>query len=440
MWLNKFLLFLLPVVFCAISQSIEESALQIFSSQKGFTSKDGFSIITSFISKVKQIDPEEIVTQEDLNLLKEIGFDALIFIAFPSLAFGQDGNKPLQWKAIFDACLSYQIGMPFDRILSLIYCFESVDSLDREQFLNFSQLLDFFQGGKMAESIEKMKFLLDILGTRTYLKRIVSSVFQNQESCPISNSELIVLSGNACFTSNSIGLDFQRFDCIPAKRLCYLIKRIFDYYTKRHHKSSGIHLESIRIKNMPQNKALDSSLNRLLRKNAKSLTSLEILGRLGTPNSRIRFTNLREVSFSTLSFQDFCAYEFVHHSNYKSLVFDFGLVNDFDSHGNSVFRINYGPTPIAHFIFILNHNPHLEHLKVPMWYEISGQEEEFKSAMRALTQLKTLYFYCPPMNIEECINSENSIETLAFLSAHSPSNWISFGEIVKEICHKIRPG
>jgi hypothetical protein len=88
---------------------------------------------------------------------------------------------------------------------------------------------------------------------------------------------------------------------------------------------------------------------------------------------------------------------------------------------------------MTNFIAFIRQNPDLEDLEISRSFKISKNEEKLKSALRSLKKLKTLYIFCDLLHIEECFDSENSIETLSFTSHQDSVDWIELGKRLSKL-------
>lgn len=169
----------LPFALCAIQRSFTEKAFEAYSLKDSTISQEKFARIDEFASRVEEADKEDLVTQQDKDMLLEMGFESFLhYLHLPEGLAGEDAaHSTLTWEEINECTRSFWAvpdqdsaskasghGKSLADILRLFYCFESIDSLSREQFLDYYYLLDFAKGGIYNELVRKIRSLDQMYG------------------------------------------------------------------------------------------------------------------------------------------------------------------------------------------------------------------------------------------------------------------------------------
>ena len=96
------LLSLLPFAFCVIQKPFPEDDFQAYSVKDQLISRDNFARIDEFISKVEGADDKDLVTEQDKEMLVEMGFESFLSsLSLPQCFWGQDeADSHLTWGEI----------------------------------------------------------------------------------------------------------------------------------------------------------------------------------------------------------------------------------------------------------------------------------------------------------------------------------------------------
>ena len=161
----KFLLLVsfLSFVLCAIQQESTEIVFNNYSRIEPSISKEEFVRIATFISRVEAAKDDEPVVREDFSMLSTLGFTNLFNAFHPPKSQNNETASHFTWgdvNAFIDGLQTQENtpktdlnSMTLAQVLRFSFCFECVDSLEKEESLGLHYLLDFLQAGSKNSRI-----------------------------------------------------------------------------------------------------------------------------------------------------------------------------------------------------------------------------------------------------------------------------------------------
>ena len=424
------LLFFFSFALCTLQKAFNEY------SQLQSISEEEFAGIQEFISRVEAAKSEELVTEEDSRMLFQLGFEPLFYLSSPSQwdKSTQKKDSKVTWGKIDDFCTlpateyddverTTKIDphkMPFVNVLKLFYCFESVDSLSRDEFFDFYRLLDFIQGGRQYSLISKMESLNETIGA-TFANSDLQFFAQSDESLKV----LL-----AIWSPGTLLVDSHRLTLRYGSRINVVLEKVLEHFARKSESTSIFTLRKLKIKDI-ENRQMQTSLFEILEKNADTLTSLSISNfDLVCPRA-ILLPNLTELSIMLIDVDNFKLH-FLLHSNYTVLEIDEEIsISEFS--GKKYFHMCAPCYNIDLLLLLIEENKNLAIFNLAFidpWKQTlftPSELEKLKLAVSSLKYLKSHKLYGDSSDLDHMFHPENTIHSLS-IDVDERLNWESLLE------------
>ena len=360
-------------------------------SQLHTISEQEFVGVQEFLSRVQAANSEELVSKEDKEKLQELPFQSLVFSVFFPESLQNDPKEYSQvtWGDIDascrrletkcdenNVCKTVEHGMPFLKVLRLLYCFESVDSLSRDEFFDFFYLLDFLQGGKQRDLIVKMESLNNTL--QSFISNSDLRYFAQRDE-----SLKVLL---AIWSPGTLFVDSDRLRLSFGEGIDVTLKKVLSRLATQSKSTSVFNLQKLEIHNISTNSMLTSLLE-ILESNAETLTCLSIHCFQFHCPQRILLPNVREISIQLWTAEN-CQIFFLLHSNYTVLEIG-NNIHMTEISGKKYFQIASLPN-INSLECLIKENKNLNSLQMNFNLSLDNEDSSHQNLKGAVYSLKDL--------------------------------------------------
>lgn len=425
------------------SESLERKSplplksLKDYRQEYGFITKEEFDEIRKFISRVQFIEPQEPVTENDFRMFQKFEFQAFLDLInlLEIVQTPQKGNKifcpneVFLWEDVTDAC-SRISNVKFGDLLNFLYNLDSIESLTRNEMLEYYHLFDFLQASSKPCVVETLVFLDSVFPVvQLSPDEMKGKSLKSELPFIITNRELQILATKAVFTPLIMAFDTEKLFKISSDRLDVILKLIFAYYLENGGKNFGF-LEKVKIVSL----SFWPQFVDLLQRNSANLTSLSISKSYIWPEEAIRFSNLTE--FTSDNKTGCAKFEFSKNSNFT--VFEFNeLTFSHDSDSSSFWKMCYMGYSIKSLVQFIESNKNIEHLNIKLDYQNSDScQRELKAAISSLKFLDSLTLrLSQEVDLEGYFNPDNSITSLTLIIWDLTINWKYFQGVFKNLKH-----
>ena len=315
------LLLFFSIDLCAVQEASSEEAFQANSDSDKNSPRELTSM--EFISRVREIKNETLVTEQDFKMLLKLDFEPITRQFSSEWSHCTDQKKKEKtWSQITSFVepfvdradengnpIEIENGKFFADFLSFFYHFESFDSLSREQFWNFYNLLDYLTSGKQMKIIDILKALDEMYGTILRNSDLKNFAHKDEEFRKVLISIL---------TPTTLSVDLDLLNSRFIEDITPIVEDILESLAKDFQSSGFSKLEKIVFKPSISNEKMQNNFLQILKKNAESLTSLEIKAYEFDSPAEILFPNVQKLSLNISKLKKF-KLKFLQHSNYTTL-------------------------------------------------------------------------------------------------------------------------
>ena len=376
-----------------------------------------------------------------------MGFDSLVYAFHPPLSLEDSVNFHVSWKEVntftrriniqemkINSSKSEEYGMSLVQLLKLQFCFENLDSLSKGQFYDYFYALDFLQGGKHGNKIQKMIKLNDAFQDTLSNSDLEYFASQNQEFLQVL---LHIL------TPDSFSVDMKQLRLRFSQDIRSIIHKILERLVQRLEVPPFSQIKKYEFSDFNTFESTQTLIFKILKKNANNLTLLKIHAYEFHCPCALVFPNIQNLSIRIL-FRRTLKMKFLLHSQYKSL----RLYHNVEI--ESLARQKYFEfcqsknEDISPVLELIKQNKDLSVLALNLFefslYPFCIPCKETKALKLALNSLKDLKSFesSSALSLDMVFNYESSLETLK-ISDYLGIHWNSLAQKLTNLKHFSTP-